>query len=75
MKTKMFTALAATGLCTAMAFAAFADGAPASQFGFSGWPYRQETDCTPRQTVCPAGSCAATGVPSHAKSPAASFPK
>ena len=53
MKTKMFTALAATGLCTAMAFAAFADGAPASQFGFSGWPYRQETDCTPWQTVCP----------------------
>lgn len=52
MKTKMFTALAAAGLCTAMAFAAFADGTPASQFGFSSWPYRQETDCTPWQTAC-----------------------
>ena len=54
MKTKMFSALAAAVLCTAMAFTASADGAPASQFGFSGWPYRQETNCAPRQTECPA---------------------
>lgn len=67
MKTKMFTALAAAGLCTAMAFAAFADGAPASQFGFSGWPYRQETDCTPRQTACPT----ATSEPVSTSKPAA----
>ena len=67
MKTKMFTALAAAGLCTAMAFAAFADGAPASQFGFSGWPYRQETDCTPRQTVC----LTATSEPVSTPKPAA----
>lgn len=67
MKTKMFTALAAAGLCTAMTFAAFADGAPASQFGFSGWPYRQETDFTPRQTVCPT----ATSEPVSTLKPAA----
>lgn len=66
MKTKMFTALAAAGLCTAMAFAAFADGAPASQFGFSGWPYRQETDCTPRQTVCPTATSEPVSTPKPA---------
>lgn len=66
MKTKMFTALAAAGLCTAMAFAAFADGAPASQFGFSGWPYRQETDCTPQQTVCPTATSEPVSTPKPA---------
>ena len=66
MKTKMFTALAAAGLCTAMAFAAFADGAPASQFGFSGWPYRQETDCTPRQTACPTATSETVSTPKPA---------
>lgn len=66
MKTKMFTALAAAGLCTAMAFAAFADGAPASQFGFSGWPYRQETDCTPRQTACPTATSEPVSTPKPA---------
>ena len=66
MKTKMFTALAAAGLCTAMAFAAFADGASASQFGFSGWPYRQETDCTPRQTVCPTATSEPVSTPKPA---------
>ncbi len=66
MKTKMFTALAAAGLCTAMAFAAFADGAPASQFGFSGWPHRQETDCTPRQTVCPTATSEPVSTPKPA---------
>ena len=63
MKTKMFTALAAAGLCTAMAFTALADGAPASQFGFSGWPYRQETDCTPRQTACPTATSEPVSTP------------
>lgn len=66
MKTKMFTALAAAGLCTAMAFAAFADGASASQFGFSGWPYRQETDCTPRQTACPTATSEPVSTPKPA---------
>ena len=66
MKTKMFTALAAAGLCTAMAFAAFADGTPASQFGFSGWPYRQETDCTPRQTACPTATSEPVSTPKPA---------
>ena len=66
MKTKMFTALAAAGLCTAMAFAAFADGAPASQFGFSGWPYRQETDCAPRQTACPTATSEPVSTPKPA---------
>lgn len=66
MKTKMFTALAAAGLCTAMAFAAFADGAPASQFGFSGWAYRQETDCTPRQTACPTATSEPVSTPKPA---------
>ncbi|MFR5853848.1 MAG: CAP domain-containing protein [Lachnospiraceae bacterium] len=49
-----------------MAFAAFADGAPASQFGFSGWPYRQETDCTPRQTVCPTATSEPVSTPKPA---------
>lgn len=66
MKTKMFTALAAAGLCTAMAFAAFADGTPASQFGFSGWPYRQETDCTPWQTACPTATSEPVSTPKPA---------
>ena len=66
MKTKMFTALAAAGLCTAMAFAAFADGAPASQFGFSGWPYRQETDCTPWQAACPTATSEPVSTPKPA---------
>lgn len=66
MKTKMFTALAAAGLCTAMAFAAFADGTPASQFGFSSWPYRQETDCTPRQTACPTATSEPVSTPKPA---------
>lgn len=66
MKTKMFTALAAAGLCTAMAFAAFADGTPASQFGFFGWPYRQETDCTPRQTACPTATSEPVSTPKPA---------
>ncbi len=66
MKTKMFTALAAAGLCTAMAFTALADGAPASQFGFSGWPYRQETDCVPRQTVRPTATAEPVSTPKPA---------
>lgn len=66
MKTKMFTALAVAGLCTAMAFNAFADGTPASQFGFSGWPYRQETDCTPRQTACPTATSEPVSTPKPA---------
>ena len=66
MKTKMFTALAAAGLCTAMAFNAFADGTPASQFGFSGWLYRQETDCPPRQTVCPTATSEPVSTPKPA---------
>lgn len=66
MKTKMFTALAATVLYTAIAFTASADGTPASQFGFSGWPYRQETNCAPRQTACPTATTSAVSTPKPA---------
>lgn len=37
---------------------ALASGAPTSQFGFKGWPYRQSTDCpTPRQAVWSSKDC------------------
>ncbi len=32
--------------------AAFASGAPASQFGFTGWPYRQNTGCGKQSQTC-----------------------
>ncbi len=34
---------------------AWADGAPASQFGFRGWPYRQQTNCSSCSLAC--GAC------------------
>ena len=35
-------------MMTLALYSAFAEsGAPASQFGFQGWPYRQNTDCAP----------------------------
>ena len=32
-------------LCLTMSATSFAGNAPTSQFGFSGWPYRQSTNC------------------------------
>lgn len=52
-------------LLTCLAAASMAQGAPTSQFGFTGWPYRATTSCT--QTACPtcgqtncAGDCQTT---------------
>ena len=42
MKTKWMAALL---LSLTLTGAAMADGAPEAQFGYSGWPYRQSTDC------------------------------
>ena len=65
-KTKVAMILAASLLLTATAQAE----APTSQFGFSGWPYRQQTDCSADgalmggdATACPGG---ATQAPSTA---------
>mgnify|MGYP002562777157 CR=1 FL=1 len=44
------TALLLT-LCLFTHAAAFASGAPSSQFGFKGWPYRQSDSCA--VTICP----------------------
>lgn len=48
MKTKWMAALL---LSLTLTSAALADGAPRSQFGFSGWPYRQNNECTTNDTV------------------------
>ncbi len=47
---------------TLFSFSALAEGnAPASQFGFQGWPYRQSTNCSARRKAvavnCQAGNC------------------
>lgn len=42
----MFKKYVSTALTAAMLFSASAQAeAPTSQFGFTGWPYRQQTDC------------------------------
>ncbi len=48
-------------LLSLLTLSAFAEGAPASQFGFSGWPYRNQTTCKPCAQCGDAecnGSCA-----------------
>lgn len=63
-----------TAICfLCIAGAAAAEGAPTSQFGFKGWPYRNHTVCTrttsaPRKTRSPAPAA----TPAPAKTPAAS---
>lgn len=47
MKNKQKIFLLTLSLCIMLTAVAYADGAPASQFGFSGWPYRQQTGCDP----------------------------
>ena len=61
---KRFTCLILSILLYLTAFAALAE-APASQFGFSIWPYRQSTPCqTAEQTCDPlAQACRATAIP------------
>ena len=68
-------------LCLLPAFGALADGnAPASQFGFHGWPYRQGTNCCPLgcaqcQSDRDCASCAyCKGVTSTARPNAAGQP-
>lgn len=58
-------------LCLALPAAALADGgAPSSQFGFHGWPYRQSTPCTARPADPSAGSAPApTAAPTASPAP------
>ncbi|MDD3335774.1 MAG: CAP domain-containing protein [Eubacteriales bacterium] len=46
MNPKQKTFLLILSVSVALTTASHASGAPTSQFGFSGWPYRQETNCT-----------------------------
>jgi len=52
--TALALALSLTTTGTALAYS----GAPASQFGFKGWPYRQNSGCyTPKPTQEPSAAC------------------
>lgn len=55
-------ALGITLLLCCLLCTAWADGAPASQFGFTGWPYRATTQCAPA-TAAPATQAPATQAP------------
>lgn len=61
MKRKQLVVLAALLLALSGVSAAYASGAPTSQFGYSGWPYRQSTSCgntQSNQSNCTqSGSC------------------
>lgn len=49
----MFKRYVTTALTAAMLFSASALAeAPTSQFGFKGWPYRQQTNCNTPEPVC-----------------------
>lgn len=50
-------------MCLVLPTACFAGGAPASQFGFKGWPYRQSESC-------PATRAPETACPTQAPTPA-----
>lgn len=50
-------------MCLVLPTACFAGGAPASQFGFKGWPYRQSE-------TCPATRAPETACPTQAPTPA-----
>ncbi len=52
MNRKHFAFLLVTLMVLMAASSAFASGAPTSQFGFSGWPYRQSTNCGSTQGTC-----------------------
>lgn len=49
----MFKKYAAFLLSTAMLASAAVAEAPQSQFGFTGWPYRQATDCATEEPIYP----------------------
>lgn len=58
MNTKQKITVTTITLCVALAGSSLASGAPTSQFGFKGWPYRQSSGCPKtnqacEQTVCP----------------------
>jgi len=49
----MFKRYVTTALTAAMLFSAAAQAeAPTSQFGFKGWPYRQQTNCNTPEPAC-----------------------
>ena len=45
---------------------ALAGGAPSSQFGFKGWPYRQNNSCT---AICPSATPPVTPAPTEVPTP------
>ncbi len=59
-------------LCLTMSATSFAGNAPTSQFGFSGWPYRQSTNCN-KGTAAPTATCepAPTAQPAPTQCPTA----
>ena len=68
MKAAYKTAVAAYILCITLLCVSMAEGAPASQYGFSGWPYRSTAPCArrteaPKRTEAPAASPAPTKAP------------
>ncbi|MBQ7455661.1 MAG: hypothetical protein IJS53_04395 [Clostridia bacterium] len=64
---KLCAILALTSCLTA---AALADGVPASQFGFKGWPYRNRV-CSPTAAVSPAATASPTQRPAATARPQA----
>lgn len=59
-KQKMF--LMTLCLSIMLSATSYASGAPTSQFGFSGWPYRQQTNCE-NQTAQSTATCQPTATP------------
>ncbi len=51
MSTKRFATILTLLLCVMVHATSYAAGAPTSQFGFQGWPYRQSTNCGGGQTA------------------------
>ena len=64
---KRITAIAL--LLSFLALSALADGAPTSQFGFTGWPYRNST-CRTAATPRPGATSAPTSRPTATQKPA-----
>lgn len=66
MNGKQKLTLTTIALCVAMTGSSLASGAPTSQFGFTGWPYRQTTGCPQTNGTNGSDSCKPTECPSVA---------
>lgn len=65
---KRHSGLALVLILSLLVCTALADGAPASQFGFKGWPYRQQSGCptpfvTSHPTIAPSKTPSVTSAP------------